>query len=640
MISGIKEAIKESLILKGFIGLMMISFGVWGVGDFIGTGALDPSIAIRVGPSEISTTEFQRRFDQELNRFKEEVGQQAARSDALKRSIANSIVQDFTQTATVSAAAQELGIVIPLQRLQSSLMQEEAFQNSTGMFDQSRFIDVLYQNNLTEAQFVDMFSSDLRRSTIISPVSANAGAPEYLVDNLFAFRNETRSADTLLITVPSLSAEDLPTDQELEALYQQNITSYTAPEFRKVTALVIDASHFANPESISEEEVLARYEETRDRYRKPGTSVVSQMIFDTQDEAADARAHVSEGESLADLEAKADVPAAVNMGELSPASPVIAMMGEAYNLPTGEVSQPVQTDLGWHLFEVTSRTEESVIPFEDVKDSIREAMQEERGMDAVYEASVDIEDAVAGGTPLKEIAGYVGGDITEIEAMDRNGKNARGVDVPNIIDRANFIPTAFSTPEGEASQLLETPARTGYYIIQVDSVTPPTPRTLEEVRSQVVNLWERQTRNEKAKELADSIQAEIGPSVKLSELAAKHDNVSYAPLGPITRFGEGLEQGHIVDSKLISPAVLDEMFSAKVGAVISAPVSEGMVIARLSEINEPKPEGQLATSQVQLRASVINTMREDLATQVVQAFAARYPVEINNEIIDQTISLR
>ena len=70
MISGIKDAVRESFLLKGFIGIMAMSFGVWGVGDFLGTGGLDPTIAVQVGSTEITTREFQRRFDQELARFR------------------------------------------------------------------------------------------------------------------------------------------------------------------------------------------------------------------------------------------------------------------------------------------------------------------------------------------------------------------------------------------------------------------------------------------------------------------------------------------------------------------------------------------------------------------------------------------
>ena len=330
----------------------------------------------------------------------------------------------------------------------------------------------------------------------------------------------------------------------------------------------------------------------------------------------------------------------IDMGHLAADAPIAAMIGDAYNLPVGQISDPTETDLGWHLFQITSELLEETTPFTDVKDEIREAMLDEIGIDSVYEASVDVEDAIAGGTPLREVSELIGGRVIQIPAMDRNGQDPNGNNISAIFDRLNFIDTVFSTPSGEASQLLDTPDRSGYYVLQVDSIKPPTPKPLESVRRQVVKLWEKEQRFAKANTLTDDLLDEIGPSTTFVDLAARHDTVSYAPLGPITRFGVGAQVDHIVDDKRISPAMLEALFSGKYGDVISAPVSDGFLIARIKQINTPKPDGNLASAQVEIKKSVTNALRDDLADQVVKAFALRYPLEINNEVIDQTLALR
>ena len=639
MISGIRDAVRESLLLKGFIGIMMLSFGVWGVGDFIGTGGLDPSIAVRIGNSEVTTVEFQRRFDQELTRFRDQMGAAALRSDALKRSIADAMIQDITESAIVSSAAHELGIVLPIQRLQSDLLNIPEFQNEAGTFDRTRFAELLFQANMSEAQFLDVFATDVRRNTIIAPVTANATPPDDLVNDLFEYRNETRIADTLLVTSPSL--DDIqPTEEELQVLYEQNISSYTAPEYRKITALLLEARHFQSGGDITDDEVYQRYEESINQYRTPGTRQVSQLVFDSQDEAAAVRAQLNDGDDLSALAANAGLAPPIDLGSMNANSPVARMMGEAYNLPLHEVSEPTQSDLGWHLFYISAETPEEITPFEDVEDEVRQSMIEERGIDAVYEASVAVEDGVAGGTPLKEIAEFVGGDIIEFAQMDRNGLDYDGEAVPEIFDRENFMVEAFAYPEGEASQLMDTPTRSGYYVLQIDKITPPSPRPLEEIRNQVVDLWESQTRNKRAEDLAAKLQSEIGPSSSFSEIARTNSNASYAPLGPITRFGEGLGVGDIVDTKRISPALLSELFSSQTSGVVSAPVVDGYVIARVNQINSPTPQGDLATARAQLSEDVLNGMRGDLSEQVVKAFALRYPVEVNDTVINELIELR
>ena len=85
MFEFLRTKLKDSIISKIFLTLLALSFGIWGVGDFIGAGGLDPTIAVKVGKTTVLTDEFQRRFNQELDRFKRTVGPEAAQEEALKQ---------------------------------------------------------------------------------------------------------------------------------------------------------------------------------------------------------------------------------------------------------------------------------------------------------------------------------------------------------------------------------------------------------------------------------------------------------------------------------------------------------------------------------------------------------------------------
>jgi len=45
----------------------------------------------------------------------------------------------------------------------------------------------------------------------------------------------------------------------------------------------------------------------------------------------------------------------------------------------GEVSDIVETPLGYHLIKATERKTETTIPFEDLKDQLRVALKQEKG---------------------------------------------------------------------------------------------------------------------------------------------------------------------------------------------------------------------------------------------------------------------
>src|SRR4051812_20417573 len=96
MIDFFRVHLKDSIFIKGFLGILMLSFGIWGVGDFIGTGGLDPAIAMKVGKTSIRAEEFNRRYTSELERLRQSIGADSANQPAIKRSIANSVVKEIS----------------------------------------------------------------------------------------------------------------------------------------------------------------------------------------------------------------------------------------------------------------------------------------------------------------------------------------------------------------------------------------------------------------------------------------------------------------------------------------------------------------------------------------------------------------
>jgi len=247
---------------------------------------------------------------------------------------------------------------------------------------------------------------------------------------------------------------------------------------------------------------------------------------------------------------------------------------------------------------------------------------------------------MAAGTPLQEIAVTVGGQITSFESIDHEGKDAQGAVLPNTIDPKNFIDVVFQTPEGKDSRLMDTANRDGYYVVHVEKVTPPTPQPLEKVRTQVVALWEKAERTKLADAAAAKVAADIGTSVQLSAVAAKDKRLSYAPLGPVTRFGSGLLPQHVIDPARVSTEMLEKLFKAKPGEIFTANVADGIVVARLTMVQTPSAAGSPATEQEQLSMSLRRDVGVDIIDQMAKAFAARYPAELNQTAIDQMITAR
>ena len=560
MIQGLKNAIKDSLLLKGFLGIVMLSFGIWGVGDVLTPGT-DPNIAITVGKTDISAAEVDKRYHQDLDRFKKSLVGQNAETPEIRRGVLADTVSTLSHVAAANAVTTDMGLAITKDRLRDAIRQEAAFKDANGTFSQLQYTQALSNNNLTEKAFVDMMMSDLHRETLLQPVTENASAPAPLLDALMAYRGETRIADTLLVSAADVPAPAAPSDDTLKKVYDQNIAAFTTPEYRKVTAVVIRAADLVTPESLTDDQIKAYYDENMSHYREPEKRHVVQLVFESKEQAESAKALMAPGDHLADIARKAKISPPIDLGDLGRNDPLIKILGSAYDLPVGQVSDVTQSDLGWHLFEVTAIKPELTTPLSSVEDQIRKSIAEDKGTDALYDASTAMDDGIAGGLSMDDLAKKVGGKIVRIAAVDHQGHDPNGLDAPGLFDNQHFLETAFSTAAGSTSKLME--IQKGYYVLTVDAVTPPAPRLFADVRKDVSTIWEKQARLAAAEDTAAKLAKEIGASTQVAEIAAKDKTISYAQLGPLTRFGEGLNGAHMVDSKRLSPELLGKLFTAE-----------------------------------------------------------------------------
>jgi len=637
MFDKMRDAVKNSILVKILMGALILSFGVFGIGDFLGTGSLDPNIALKVGEREVNVIEFQRDYDRRYATFKQQVAGQLPDSEMLRRSVMDSMVQEMTRTSLMENAAQDLGVVVSDDQLRTFIREFDRFKDTTGTFSQIEFNAFLTQEGFTESQFLDLLRADIRRASILRPVAMGGYGPGFLTDSLFTYRNEGRSADTLLVATKALVTADKPTDADLKTIYDQSASSFMNPEYRKLSILQLKATELVKPESFSEEEVKTYYDSNPTRFQKPEVRSVSQLVFDSKEEADKIRALAAPGDTLAALAAKASLGAPIDLGEHARDTIVGKSMGPAYDLPVNEISQPIQSDLGWHLFTSTAVTAGQTTPFEEAKNDIRKILSEDRGLDVVFKASTDVQDGLAAGTPVNEIAANLGITAIQIESVDQSGRDPKGADVQGLIDRNNLLTAAFSLPANGDSGLKDLPDRDGYYVVKVEAITAAAPKPLEEVRGQLVAIWQRDKAMAEARKLADTLAAEVGASTTLSSLETKDGKVTYGFIGPITRAGRPVDSLHMVDTGRLSAQMLDKLFAAKPGEVFTAEATEGVVIVRLKDTITPQPVGPLAVARNQLNAELRNAVTNDMMEQMGADFSKRYPVEVNQVIVDQMV---
>ncbi|MBL8642686.1 MAG: SurA N-terminal domain-containing protein, partial [Rhodospirillaceae bacterium] len=133
MIQWFKDVTTDSIVFKAFMGLMILSFGIWGIGDVIAP-SVDPNVAIQGGSFEVRATELQRRYQQQLDKLRQSLGPEAASDPSLRQTLLNSTISQVREEAVTNEAALDMGINVSPNLVREVVMAQDVFKDESGGF--------------------------------------------------------------------------------------------------------------------------------------------------------------------------------------------------------------------------------------------------------------------------------------------------------------------------------------------------------------------------------------------------------------------------------------------------------------------------------------------------------------------------
>lgn len=153
----------------------------------------------------------------------------------------------------------------------------------------------------------------------------------------------------------------------------------TEEEYKMIVrdAMMIETykENLANDIEIDDADISEYYEAHKEELSQVAAS---HILVETEEEARNILKRLEEGENFEDLamELSQDPGSAANGGDLDffAKEMMVEPFGDvAYDQEIGEISEPVETDFGFHIIKTTDKKES----LDDVKDEIRQVLQAE-----------------------------------------------------------------------------------------------------------------------------------------------------------------------------------------------------------------------------------------------------------------------
>lgn len=615
----------NSLPAKIFLGLLTLSFIGWGVGSRLGASHTDTLAT--VGDTSITLGEFQRAYQRQSQALSRQMGQALTPDMARSIGLPQQTLSVLMANATVLDMATASGFGISDERLAQAIANDPTLRPpGAASFNRDYFTQLLAQNGLDEAMFVRQRRMDELSKQLSSGLVDGVVAPKTMVNAIYRYQNEAR--DIRYVTLARAQVEPIgkPADDVLTKWFEDNKAGFRAPEFRSIEVLALSPAAVADPSSVTDEAVSREYERTKDTYGAPEQRRIQQLFYATPEEAAAAAAKLKAGSTFEQLITDANAkPEDVDLGLLTRDKVLDPAVAEAaFGLALNTPSEPVKSAFGTVLLRVVEIQAAHTKTMVEVAPDIRKTLAAKAAERSVMEVHDEIEDALAGGATLQEVATRFKLKLTHAE-VDAEGNGTDGVAVADLPDETDLLKAAFAADEGSENEPLT--ADRGFIWYNVIKVTPGRERTLDEVKDKAVTAWTDAEAQVRLTAKADEMVKALKSGTSIDDLA-KANTVEVATASGVTR-----QAG---DAGLGASGV-DAAFAGPKGHVAAINGPDGTrVVLEVSEVtNPPMPEG--AGDAVDIADRMANAVGQGLFAQYLGAAQAEFGTTVNQSLLNAVI---
>ncbi|WP_420547224.1 SurA N-terminal domain-containing protein [Curvivirga sp.] len=615
-----------SIVVKVLMGLLVLSFAAWGIGDIFSPNSAGQSVA-NAGKTEVTQQEFLVQLRQQEASLRARGFSQEMLGNINLPAV---VVDQLVTRATYEEEARQMNLVPTAEVIGRTIRDTPDFQDAAGNFDRNRYEFSLANQGYNPAYFENLVSKDVVANMLLDSVSAGVATSDIATKALYKFQKETRDISYISIAIDENEAISEPSVDALNSYYETNKERFRAPDYRKVSYIAIDPDMIAADIQISDAAILESYEQRLDQFTDAEQRTIQLMLLSDEAAALAAKESIEAGKSFAEvaIEAANQGEDEINLGTMTRAEVPDENLGNvAFDLALGAVSAPVESPFGWHLVTVTEIKDATATPLADVETDIRNDLAREQAVNEAYELSNQLDDAIGGGATLEEAADQAGLTLVTIEGIDESGKDMSGNFLTDLPNPASFIRFTFDTEEGLDS-LLQDDGNDGFFILRVDGLTPTRIKTLDEVKDEAIALWIAEQRRLKAQEKADAVLAQLNEGAKLNSIS---NDVKFAT--DVARPAASTRHDELPAS------LIQTLFGEAVGSAATGLAGNAYYVGQLDQINVPTFSADSATIK-EIDEATLAGMTTDLIQQYSSALRERHSVTVNQGLVNNLTNLQ
>jgi peptidyl-prolyl cis-trans isomerase D len=615
------QGIVGKAIMTVVMGLIIVSFVIWGVGDML-RGFTSSTVA-SVGSQKISAQDYHFAYERLLQQYQRRLRQPFTNEQARAIGLDREVLQRLVSEAAIDEEARKLGLNVSEEALRAMIVSNPSFRDKSGAFDSQKFASALRDNDMNERMFVSDLRKTALRQFIVAALTTGIAAPKVEAKAEADFQGQTRSIDYFILPPSAAGEIAQPSEETLKSYFNDRKSQYRAPEYRTMDVVSLEPEALANPDEVSDADAQAAYDNVAGkdpRYGSPEKRDLQQILFPNDVDAEAAEARIKAGASFDDIVKERNLkPEETEIGENT--KDAIIDKGEAdavFALPQGGVSGVLKSQFGPVIVRVKSITPSSVKPYAEVAEQIKRQVSASRAGDKIQALHDKIEDARVSGKPLAEAAKDGGLTAQTIAAVDAQGVDPNGAPV-SLPDKTDLLRAAFASDVGLDEAPLQTKDN-GFVWFSISKIEPSHDRSFDDAKAEVEAQW-------RADEIAKALAAKADDLVK--QLRAGGNVADIAKnVGAEAKTAADIHR----DDKSLPEAVVAAIFREPADGEGSAASPDGRAVFKITA--DKTPPVDLADLRVKGMVQQLDaSTRDSLLDQYVEALGRSLGVVVHPEVL-------
>jgi peptidyl-prolyl cis-trans isomerase D len=489
-----------SIFGKILLGIMVLSFALWGVGDLLNSG--NSQLAAKVGKQKVTLDDFYYEFQRSIDDFNNSLEKRITLAEAYEEKIHTLVINEMVYDQMINVYANNNNIFVNNEILKKIIKSMPQFQNEDGSFNKTIYEYSIQDAFPSEKIFLDEVRNLYLRGHLFdlfdSSISLNKKIHKLILD----FEGETRDFEYFTINNIPFD-EPVLTETELNDYFTENEKNFRVPKSVILDLIQINYQDFANDVDIDETILKEEYENNLAAYTTPETRDIEFARFDNILDANNYREIIL---NLSDTEIKSynkENDVSFNKIENLKFDDFDIILAEKiFNLSEGKISKPIDTEeLGFYIVKLNSINLEKVISFEEASNEIRQNLIQDEAYD-IFDETVNLADELL-------ISGYGLNEISD-EINIEVSKNIDFREISNSIESTEFLVTINSEDIGYQSEIyLDDDTAT---IVKIVNITESYIPKFEDVRNEVVSKLIEIKQNQFLDDTLTNIALEIKPN--------------------------------------------------------------------------------------------------------------------------------